>query len=65
MGHSDLSVVDDTVSDDFRDLRHGGHGKQAMKQVILTLRESFAENRARSTHLPNTPINTPTHQKRR
>jgi integrase len=43
MGHSDLSVVDDTVSDDFRDLRHGGHGKQAMKQVILTLRESFAD----------------------
>lgn len=43
MGHSDLSVVDDTVSDDFRDLRHGGHGKQAMKRVILTLRESFAD----------------------
>jgi predicted ester cyclase len=43
LGRGDLSVVDELVSEDFRDLRHGGHGKQGMRRILLALRESFPD----------------------
>ena len=43
LGLGDLSVVDELVSEDFRDLRHGGHGKQGMRRIVLALRESFPD----------------------
>jgi predicted ester cyclase len=42
-GRGDLAVVEEVVSEDFRDLRHGGRGKQGMKRIVLTLRKSFPE----------------------
>jgi predicted ester cyclase len=42
-GRGNLSVVEEIVSDDFRDLRHGERGKPGMKRIVLTLRESFPE----------------------
>lgn len=42
-GRGDISVVDEVVSEDFRDLRHGGHGKQGMRRLVLALRESFPD----------------------
>jgi predicted ester cyclase len=43
LGQGDLSVVDELVWEGFRDLRHGGHGKQGMRRIILALRESFPD----------------------
>ncbi len=40
LGRGNLSVVEDIVSEDFRDLRHGQRGKQGMKRIVLTLRET-------------------------
>ncbi len=42
-GRGNLSVVEEIVSEDFRDLRHGERGKQGMKRIVLTLRESFPD----------------------
>ena len=43
LGRGELSVVDELVSEDFRDLRHGGHGKQGMRRIVVALRESFPD----------------------
>ena len=43
LGRGDLSVVDEVVSEGFRDLRHGGQGKQGMRRIVLALRESFPD----------------------
>ena len=43
LGRGDLSVVDELTSEDFRDLRHGVSGRQGMRRVVLTLRESFPD----------------------
>jgi predicted ester cyclase len=45
LGGGRLSVVEDIVSEDFRDLRHGQRGKQGMERIVLTLRESFPDLR--------------------
>ena len=42
-GRGNLSVVEEIVSEDFRDLRHGERGKLGMKRIVLTLRESFPD----------------------
>ena len=42
-GRGNLSVVEEIVSEDFRDLRHGERSKQGMKRIVLTLRESFPD----------------------
>jgi predicted ester cyclase len=44
-GRGNLSVVEEIVAEDFRDLRHGERGKQGMKRIVLTLRESFPDLR--------------------
>ena len=44
-GRGSLSVVEDIVSEDFRDLRHGERGKQGMERILRTLRESFPDLR--------------------
>ena len=43
LGKGDLSVVDELVSESFRDLRHGGRGKRGMRRVITDLRRSFPD----------------------
>jgi predicted ester cyclase len=45
LGGGHLSVVEDVVSKDFCDLRHGQRGKQGMERIVLTLRESFPDLR--------------------
>ena len=45
LGRGNLSVVEEIVAEDFRDLRHGERGKQGMKRIVLTLRESFPDLR--------------------
>jgi predicted ester cyclase len=44
-GRGNLSVVEEIVAEDFRDLRHGERGKQGMERIVLTLRESFPDLR--------------------
>ena len=43
LGQGDLSVVDEVVSEDFRDLRHRGHGKLGMERVLRGLWKSFPD----------------------
>jgi len=43
LGRCDLSVVDDLVSEDFRDLRHGSKGKLGMERVLTDLWKSFPD----------------------
>jgi predicted ester cyclase len=43
LGRGDLSMLNDIVSEDFRDLRHGERGKQGMERVVLRLRKSFPD----------------------
>ena len=44
-GRGNLSLVEDLVSENFRDLRHGERGKQGMGRIALALRESFPDLR--------------------
>lgn len=44
-GRGNLSLVEDLVSENFRDLRHGERGKQGMGRIVLALRESFPDLR--------------------
>ena len=43
LGCGDISLVDELVSEDFRDLRHGERGKPGMRRVLQGLRESFPD----------------------
>jgi predicted ester cyclase len=43
LGRGDLSVLEDVVSENFRDLRHGERGKRGMERAVLRLRESFPD----------------------
>jgi predicted ester cyclase len=43
LGRGDLTVIDELVSEDFRDLRHGGRGKLGMERVLQGLWESFPD----------------------
>jgi predicted ester cyclase len=43
LGRGDLSALKDVASEDFRDLRHGEHGKRGMERVVLRLRGSFPD----------------------
>ena len=43
LDRGDLSVVKELVSEDFRDLRHGGRGRGGMRGIITNLRESFPD----------------------
>ncbi len=44
-GRGNLSLVEDLVSENFRDLRHGERGKQGMGRIVVALRESFPDLR--------------------
>jgi predicted ester cyclase len=43
LGHGDLSLLQNMVSSDFRDRRHGERGVKGMERVVLRLRESFPD----------------------
>lgn len=43
LGRGDTSVVDDLVSEDFRDLRRGSRGKLAMERVFAALWKSYPD----------------------
>jgi predicted ester cyclase len=43
LGRADLSVIDELVSEDFRDLRHGGRGRLGMERVLQSLWETFPD----------------------
>ena len=43
LGRGDLSALEDVVSENFRDLRHGERGRRGMERVVLRLRESFPD----------------------
>lgn len=43
LGRGDASVVDDLVSEDFRDLRRGARGKLAMERVLSALWKSYPD----------------------
>lgn len=43
LGQGNTSVVDDLVSEDFRDLRRGARGKLAMERVLSTLWKSYPD----------------------
>lgn len=43
LDRGDLSLVDELVSEDFLDLRHGGRGKPGMRRLLRSLRESFPD----------------------
>jgi predicted ester cyclase len=43
LGRGDLSLLKGMVSENFRDLRHGGRGEEGMERVVLRLRESFPD----------------------
>ncbi len=43
LGRGDASVVDDLVSEDFRDLKWGSRGKPAMARVFSALRRSYPD----------------------
>jgi predicted ester cyclase len=43
LGRGDLSSLKNTVSEDFRDLRHSERGEKGMERVVLRLRESFPD----------------------
>lgn len=43
LGGGDLSMLDDLVSEDFRDLKRGSRGKTAMVRVFSTLRRSYPD----------------------
>ena len=43
LGRGDVSVVDDLVSEDFRDLKRGARGKLAMERVFSALRKSYPD----------------------
>ena len=43
LGRYDLSVIDELVSEDFHDLRHGARGRIGMERVVQTLWSSFPD----------------------
>jgi predicted ester cyclase len=43
LGRGKMSVVDELVSEDFRDLKRGSRGKIAMERVISDLRRSYPD----------------------
>lgn len=43
LGNRDLSVVDELVSEDFRDLRSGSGGRLGMKRIIRDLWETYPD----------------------
>ncbi len=43
LGRGDVSVVEDLVSEDFRDLKRGSTGKPAMGRVFSALRRSYPD----------------------
>lgn len=43
LGQGDLSVLEELVSEDFHDLRHGGRGRGGMREIITNLRGSFPD----------------------
>ena len=43
LGRGDLSVVEELVSEEFRDLRHGSRGRLGMERVLTSLLDSFPD----------------------
>lgn len=43
LGKKDLSVVDELVSEDFRDLRHGAKGRPGMERILTDMWKSFPD----------------------
>ena len=43
LGRGDLSVMEELVSEEFRDLRHGSRGRLGMERVLRSLRNSFPD----------------------